>query len=364
MNNSIKSKLERAFLYGLVLGVGACGGHINLGEDQGASGSSGSGGSGGVASNNGNGGNPPLAGAGSGNVGAFGNVSGAATGGIGNLPSCAMVSDADTWIAFDSDRDDFDRELYLVHPDGSGLTRVTTRPGIDQEPAFSPDGNWLSFTSDRDGSLQIYLLELATGDVTQVTHHQGGADQSSFSHDGKLLAFHSGPSAFIIGIDGDDERLIASGPDSLNSYQHPQFTPDDARLVVDRNNEIDVFTLDGNEQRMIVQNWTTTIKAPSLSPSGLDVVYQVRCDTRTSLWTSPYSLNTNPCEGVRVTPPNELSSEHPSWGPGNQIVYARVDESTNTGRIALILRERGATPCTVTAPGADDRNPVWQSSAE
>jgi len=254
----------------------------------------------------------------------------------------------------------------LVHPDGSALTRVTTRPGIDQEPAFSPDGNWLSFTSDRDGSLQIYLLELATGDVRQVTHHAGGADQSSFSHDGRLLAFHSGPSTFIIGIDGADERLVVSGPDPFNGYAHPQFTADDTRLVVDRNNEIDVFKLDGSEQRMIVQNWTTTIQAPSLSPSGVDVVYQVSCDfeARKSLWTSAYSVNTNPCEGVRITPTNEIDAERPSWGPGDRIVYTRVDVANNTGQIAIILRDRGASPCTLTAPGADNRNPVWHFSGE
>jgi len=117
---------------------------------------------------------------------------------------------------------------------------------------------------------------------------------------------------------------------------------------------------------MIVQNWTTTIQAPSLSPSGGDVVYEVACDFegRKSLWTSPYSVNTNPCEGVRITPANEIDSERPSWGPGDRIVYARVDKSNNTGQIAIILRERVASPCALTEPGADNRNPVWHVPAE
>lgn len=332
MKNAIESRLGRVFLCGLVLSSGACGGHINLGEDAGATGGSG----------------------------------GGATGPSVEVPGCKTETDADTWIAFDSDRDDFDRELYLIRPNTTGLSRVTAHPGIDQEPAFSPDGKWLSFTSDRDGSLQIYLLDLANGDVTQVTHREGGADQSSFSHDGKLLAFHSGPSVFTIGIDGVDERLVASGPDSFNGYQHPQFTPDDTRLVVDRNNEIDVITLGSGEQRMIVQNWTTTIRAPWLSPSGRDVVYQVNCDfeQQASLWTSPYSVNTNPCEGVRITPLSAFDNQHPSWGPSDRIVYSRVDVTNQTGQIVIIPRARGATPCAVTVLGSDDRNPAWFVAAQ
>jgi Tol biopolymer transport system component len=248
----------------------------------------------------------------------------------------------------------------MVHPDGSELTRITMRPGIDKEPAFSPDGGWLAFTSDRSGSLQIHLLELATGAVTQVTNHEGDADQASFSHDGQLLAFHSGASTFTINVDGTNEQLIASGPDPLNGYAHPQFTPDDTRVVVDRNNEIDVFTLATKEQRQIVQNWTTTIEMPSLSPSGIDVVYSVYCDGK-GLWSSPYSVNTNPCEGVRITPAGEIGfeSEHPSWGPDDFIAYARVDTSASVGQIALILRDRGATPCAVTEAGDDNRNPSF-----
>src|SRR3954471_13461861 len=201
MSNAIESKLGPALWCGLLLGAVACGAHVSLGADERAG--DGSGGHGGTAVKNGNG-----AAAASG--GTDGNVSGAGTGPIGSLPSCAEQADADTWIAFDSDRDRYDRELYLVHPDGSGLTRVTTRPGIDQEPAFSPDRKWLSFTSDRDGTPQIYLLELATGDVTQVTRRDDGADQSTFSHDGKLLAFHSGASTYTIGIDGTDQRRVIS----------------------------------------------------------------------------------------------------------------------------------------------------------
>ena len=351
MNNGMESKLGRALLCGLVLGAAACGGSINLGEDQNVAGGSGSDPNG--ASGKTSAGNSSV-GSGSNGAGASGNVGG------GPLPRCADSADSGGWIAFDSDRDGFDRELYMVRPDGSDLTRLTESPGIDKEPAFSPDGKWLAFASERSGLMQIHLLELATGNVTQVTNGSDGADQPAFSHNGQLLAFHRAASTLTINVDGTDEQLVASGPDPFNGYAHPQFTADDEHVVVDRNNEIDVFTLANKEQRQIVQNWTTTIVMPSLSPSGVDVAYSVYCDGR-SLWSSPYSVKTNPCEGVRITPAGDLGfdSEHPSWGPDDQIAYSRVNASMNVGQIMIVLRNRGATPRAVTEPGADDRNPTW-----
>jgi Tol biopolymer transport system component len=277
------------------------------------------------------------------------------------LPRCQSGPDNSSFIAFDSDREDFDREIYLVHPDGSELTRVTTRAGVDQEPSFSSDGQQLSFTSDRDGSLQIYVLDLAGGDARQLTHRSEGADQSSFSHDGRLVAFHSGASTYTISIDGTDERVVATGPDPFNGYAWPQFTADDAHLIVDRSNEIDVTALDGSGMRSIVQNSTTTIESPAISPNGVDVAYHVRCnfEDALSIWSSPFALTTGPCAGARITPLGEPHSEHPSWGPADRIAYSRVDDRQNVGQIAIISRKRGSTACAVTTDDSDNRNPAW-----
>src|SRR5512135_1693129 len=47
-------------------------------------------------------------------------------------------------------------QLFLINPDGSGVQRLTNSGAIDTEPRFSPDGQWIYFTSDRGGSPQIY----------------------------------------------------------------------------------------------------------------------------------------------------------------------------------------------------------------
>jgi eukaryotic-like serine/threonine-protein kinase len=59
--------------------------------------------------------------------------------------------------------------LYIINADGSELTQLTTVPGGDLEPAWSPDGTRIAFTSLRDGNMQVYVLTLADQTVTRLT---------------------------------------------------------------------------------------------------------------------------------------------------------------------------------------------------
>jgi Tol biopolymer transport system component len=329
----------------------ACGGHLDLGEDgNGGSGSSGSSGSG-------TGGAYPVGGGGSGNAGA--SSPGGSTSGGGALGSCEALQ-ADGWIAFDSDGSDFNRDIYRVRPDGSELERLTDDESIDEEPAFSPDGSVLAFSSNRAGNnMQIHLLDLVSGDVTQLTDRPEGASQASFSRDGTLVAFHSGVSVYVIDADGQNERLIATGLDAFNAYSWPQFSADDSELIFDRGNEINAARLDGSGQRQIVQNTTTTIQAPAVSPNGQEVAYQVYCDNGLSVWTTPASVNTEACKGRRLTPVSDLQARQPTWGPGNLLAYERVDGATNISQLAIISRAVDSVPCALTPNTTNDRNPSW-----
>ena len=264
------------------------------------------------------------------------------------------------FIAFDSDREDFARQIYMMHPDGSSLTRVLSDAFTDKEPSFSTDGTRIAFTSDRDGATQIYVVELATQKVTKVTNRPEGADQPSFSRDGKTIAFHSGKSIYVISETGDGESIVASGLDDFNAYFWPHFSADDSELVFDRNNEINAVKISGMGLRQIVQNWTTTIKAPAVSPDGREVAYHVYCESPgASIWTTPFATKTDPCKGRRVTPPSEFVSERPAWATTTLLAYELVNKATNVASIAVISRAAGSTPCVLTSDGSDHRNPSW-----
>jgi Tol biopolymer transport system component len=207
--------------------------------------------------------------------------------------------------------------------------------------------------------MQIYLLELGTMTVTRLTNLRPAADQPRFSRDGNLVAFHGGASVYVIRPDGTGQTLVATGLDDFNAYFWPDFSANGQELVFDRNNEINAVRLDGSGTRMIVSNWTTTIKSPSVSPTGGELAYAVHCDTALSIWTTPFSVNTRPCQGRRLTPVGEPDSLRPAWGPGDAFAYERVNSATNVASIVLLPRTSGASPCVLVPDGADSRNPAW-----
>lgn len=66
------------------------------------------------------------------------------------------------WVAFMSNRDG-NWELYLVGADGLGLRRLTNGPEHDGVPVWSPDGKWIAFLSHRTGAWGVYALPLEPG---------------------------------------------------------------------------------------------------------------------------------------------------------------------------------------------------------
>jgi Tol biopolymer transport system component len=262
------------------------------------------------------------------------------------------------WIVFDADDAQFNRDIYRMRPDGSGVERLTTNASLDKEPAPSPDGHTIAFASKRSGTFQIHLLDVATKTVTQLTHHMGDSFEPSFSHDGTLVAFRSGSSLYTIHVDGTNEHfVIDSGLEAFNAYFTPQFSADDTELVFDRNNEIDAVHLDGTGLRYIVNNWTSVIKSPSVSPSGAAVAYEVQCSSF-EIWATPSETGTNPCQGRQITPTDAFESRGPAWGPSDFIAYERVG-SGNVAKIALISTAPNSKPCLASSGPYDHRNPAW-----
>jgi TolB protein len=80
-------------------------------------------------------------------------------------------------------------QIYLIHPDGSDIKRITFSDAIDTEPNFSPDGQYLLFTSDRGGSPQIYRMPLAGGPEQRLTFGEGKNFSPRYSADGKSFVF-------------------------------------------------------------------------------------------------------------------------------------------------------------------------------
>ena len=94
-------------------------------------------------------------------------------------------------IVFTSERDG-SADLYRVKADGSGLERLTDSPAYDDQAAFSPDGRQLAFVSSRNGGrAHVWTLDLQTSRAKALTTGSGGDFRPAWSPDGKWIAFSS-----------------------------------------------------------------------------------------------------------------------------------------------------------------------------
>jgi len=113
----------------------------------------------------------------------------------------ASFSHDGNWVLFTSERNG-SADIYRVHPDGAGLEQLTNDPSFDDQAALSWDGKFLAFVSTRNGQADIYILELASKKITNVTHHPAGDFRPAWSPDGQWIAFSS---------DRDSKKPIGNG---------------------------------------------------------------------------------------------------------------------------------------------------------
>jgi Tol biopolymer transport system component len=59
--------------------------------------------------------------------------------------------------------------IFIINADGSGFTKLMSDKTGDFDPAWSPDGTRIAFTSIRDGSRQIYVLNLHDNNISALT---------------------------------------------------------------------------------------------------------------------------------------------------------------------------------------------------
>ncbi|MDH4285361.1 MAG: Tol-Pal system protein TolB, partial [Gallionellaceae bacterium] len=119
----------------------------------------------------------------------------------------------------------------LVKPDGSDLRRLTFSGEIDTEPNFSPDGQFILFTSDRGGSPQIYRVSVDGGTAERLTFEGGNNFSPRYGPDGKSFTFaHLTGGKFYIAVqdfETQQMQLLTEG----GWEKKPSFAPN-GKLVL------------------------------------------------------------------------------------------------------------------------------------
>jgi tricorn protease len=87
-------------------------------------------------------------------------------------------------------------DLWVAGVDGSNPRRLTSDLGIETSPAFSPDGQWLAFSAQYDGNLDVYIVPVEGGVPKRLTWHPMPDIVQGFAPDGRSVLFSSGRASY------------------------------------------------------------------------------------------------------------------------------------------------------------------------
>lgn len=129
-------------------------------------------------------------------------------------------------------------DIWVANENGSGAIRMTDNTAREIYPRFSPDGQWIAFSSNRDGNYDVYVMPAAGGTPKQLTFHTADDNVVGWTPDSKRIvfsstrgngAFPSVPTLWTIAADGGIETPLETDWGAWASY-----SPDGKKLAFTR----------------------------------------------------------------------------------------------------------------------------------
>ncbi len=125
-------------------------------------------------------------------------------------------------------------DIWIVDRDGGEARRLTTFPGSETGPHFSPDGTMIAFSGEYDGNLDVFVVPLEGGEPTRMTWHPGPDFVQGWTNDGQSVVFGSGrttvprpqPKLWTVGLEGGMPL-----PLPIPRVATGKFSPDGTRMA-------------------------------------------------------------------------------------------------------------------------------------
>ena len=180
-------------------------------------------------------------------------------------------------LAFSSTRGGGNYDIYVMNADGSQPVRLTDHSAQEQDPTWAADGQSLFFTGERDGRAEIYRVWLADRRVERLTTGFDRAIMPAASPDGKQLAFAAQTiinfQVYVLDLQTGQKRQITSGGGACR----PAWRPDSrevAYVQLDREpSRLEAVREDGRD--MLVEDPRLWAYYPSYSADGRWMVFSV-----------------------------------------------------------------------------------------
>lgn len=128
-------------------------------------------------------------------------------------------------------------DIWVTDINGNDLKRITSTPAIEMNPHFSPNGEWIAFSSNRSGNTAVYIVSKNGGTPKRLTWQPSGSIVQGWSPDGKSVLYASTRET----APSPHNRLwtvpVTGGPSTMLSHQwgfDGSFSSNARQIAVDR----------------------------------------------------------------------------------------------------------------------------------
>ena len=254
----------------------------------------------------------------------------------------------DEKIVFHSSRD-ANPDIYVVQGIRQEVTRITTHPATDWVPTWSPDGKRIAFVSDRDNNQsQIWVIDADGKNLMRLTDgfHD---DNPDWSPDGTTIAYHSQRKRtgeypfgvplfelYLMDSDGSNQRQLV-GEDSIE----PCWSPGGTRIVflfsrkLGELPQLHVVDPDGANMRKLTHNIGET-NSPAWSPDGSSIAYEHNFQ----LWIM--DSNGENKRKLTMKNPRKVIDSHPTWSPDSKRIVFHSNRDGPRTKMFIVSVDSGS----------------------
>jgi Tol biopolymer transport system component len=257
-------------------------------------------------------------------------------------------------------------DICVSNLDGSELQRLTSGPGPNVSPAWSPDGHRLVFRAADAHEFEasdIWIMNADGSQQTNLTNDQQSNWGATWAPDGKHILFNSVregggiPHLYLMNPDGSGLRRLC--PHSNLWEEYPDWSPDGTKIAFMSNVGfsawvIYVMNADCSGVRQVT-NGPREDSAPRWSPDGKKIAFT---SDRTGQ-AEVYLMNSDGSQQTRLTTsPEDTSFNGPDWSPDDTKLLF-LHSLPNGGEIWAMNADGTAQTKLMDAYGFGD-SPVWQ----